>query len=282
VTADDFGLARGINRGIMDCVERGIVTSVSLCVNGSEYEEALAFCRRVPGLSAGLHLVFTGEEALSAAAGKNGLCGRDGRLPGSWPVFLARYFLGGIGLRGLEKEIKAQFGKISSAGVRVTHVNSHQHLHLLPAILDIVISNCREYGVRYIRVPFSGPARHWLGADRRRAAWQIILNMLCARALSRVKKAGLQACTETSGVLYSGRMGRSELKGMIAALKEGKTEIICHPGRDGGELSSLYGGWGYAWDKETDSLCSADVKGSLKEYGISLCGFSPAEKKDDK
>lgn len=279
MTADDFGLTGGINRGIVDCVEQGIVTSVSLCVNGREYDEALAFCRRVPGLSIGLHLVFTGEKALSPDAAENGLCGRDGRLPGSWPVFLARYFSGGIRLRGLEKEIEVQFGKIHSAGVRVTHVNSHQHLHLLPAILDIVILNCRRYGVGYIRIPFSSPARHWLSADWRKAAWQTILNPLCTRALSRIRKAGLQACAETSGVLYSGSMGRSELKSIISSLKEGRTEIIGHPGRGGGESAGLYGSWGYSWDKEADSLCSVEVKESLKEHGIALCGFSPAEKK---
>ncbi len=281
MTADDLGLARGINRGIMDCVEKGIVTSVSLCANGSAYEEALVFCRRSPGLDTGLHILLVEGNALSPASVESGLSDKAGRFPVNWAAFLARYLLRGIKPGGLEKEIGAQFGKICGSGIRVVHVNSHQHLHLLPGILDIVIANCRKYGIKYIRVPYSRPARHWLAAGWRRILWQTILNLFCARALPRIKAAGLRACAETTGVLHSGRMDGHILKKIIASLSEGRSEIICHPARAGRELSGLYGHWGYSWDEETDFICSTEARGLLKEYGVVLCAFSAAEKEND-
>ncbi|NLE91035.1 MAG: ChbG/HpnK family deacetylase [Elusimicrobia bacterium] len=281
MTADDFGLARGINRGIMDCVERGIVTSVSLCVNGSEYEEALVFCRRFPGLDAGLHILLVEGDVLSSASAESGLSDGEGRLPGNWAAFLPRYFLRGIKPGGLEKEIGAQFDKICGSGIRVVHVNSHQHLHILPGILEIVIDNCRKYGIKYIRVPYSRPGLHWLSAGIRRVFWQAILNLFCARALPKIRAAGLLACGETTGVLHAGSINIPVLKQIIISLQEGLSEIICHPARAGRELFLLYGHWGYSWDQEADSMCSGEARELLQDNGITLCSFSAAERENE-
>ena len=61
VNADDFGYSRGINRGIVEAHERGIVTSATLVVNGIATAEAAALARRLPDLSVGLHVNFTNE-----------------------------------------------------------------------------------------------------------------------------------------------------------------------------------------------------------------------------
>lgn len=56
VTADDFGFSEGVNRGIIESHERGIVTSASLMVHGSAVEQAAEYCRRPDNeLSVGLH-----------------------------------------------------------------------------------------------------------------------------------------------------------------------------------------------------------------------------------
>lgn len=55
VNADDFGQSPGVNRGIIEAHERGIVTSASLMVRWDAAEEAADYCRRRPELSPGLH-----------------------------------------------------------------------------------------------------------------------------------------------------------------------------------------------------------------------------------
>src|ERR1041385_8110243 len=55
VNADDFGASRGINRGILEAHQHGILTSTSLLVNTASSVEAAALSRRVPRLSVGLH-----------------------------------------------------------------------------------------------------------------------------------------------------------------------------------------------------------------------------------
>src|SRR5437870_8870577 len=56
VNADDFGLSSGVNRGIIEAHQHGIVTSASLMVRWPAAVEAAAMARECPKLSVGLHL----------------------------------------------------------------------------------------------------------------------------------------------------------------------------------------------------------------------------------
>lgn len=62
VNADDLGYSDGINRGIAEAFDRGVVTSTSLMVDAPRAAEAVALARARPGLSLGLHVNFTNEE----------------------------------------------------------------------------------------------------------------------------------------------------------------------------------------------------------------------------
>src|SRR5258707_15381680 len=56
VNADDFGLSEGVNKGIIETHERGIVTSASLMVHGAAVENAIEQSRAHPQLALGLHI----------------------------------------------------------------------------------------------------------------------------------------------------------------------------------------------------------------------------------
>jgi hypothetical protein len=58
VNADDFGQSVGVNRGIIEAHERGIVTSASLMVRWPSAQEAAAYARSHTSLSLGLHFDF--------------------------------------------------------------------------------------------------------------------------------------------------------------------------------------------------------------------------------
>lgn len=60
--ADDFGASKGVNRAIIDCHTRGVVTSTSLMVTGRAIDEAVAMSRDNPDLSIGLHWDVWGED----------------------------------------------------------------------------------------------------------------------------------------------------------------------------------------------------------------------------
>ena len=60
--ADDFGASTGVNRGILDCHTRGVVTSASLMVTGRAVHEAVSMTRDHPALAVGLHWDVWGED----------------------------------------------------------------------------------------------------------------------------------------------------------------------------------------------------------------------------
>jgi len=103
INADDFGYSRGINRGIAEAHDRGVVTSTSLMVDGPAVEEAVALARARPGLSVGLHVNFTNEAERLVEFGDPAVCRAD-----------------------LERQL-ARFEAL--LGRPPTHLDSHQHVH---------------------------------------------------------------------------------------------------------------------------------------------------------
>jgi predicted glycoside hydrolase/deacetylase ChbG (UPF0249 family) len=113
VNADDFGLTTGVNRGITEAHEHGIVTSASLMVRGSAAREAAEYARRNPSFSVGLH--FDAAEW------------RYKR--GEW--VLAYKVVDSTDADAVRKEIDRQLADfVNLMGGPPTHLDSHQHMHL--------------------------------------------------------------------------------------------------------------------------------------------------------
>ena len=70
VNADDFGLSKGQNYGIIEACRRGVVTSTTALINGEAVEHAAQLSRELPELGVGMHFVLT--DAGSDARGKTG------------------------------------------------------------------------------------------------------------------------------------------------------------------------------------------------------------------
>lgn len=261
-------MAYGINRGIIDCVNNGSVSAVSVSVNGAAFADAVGFIKCKPSLNAGLHITLTGEKALLASKEIESLSGNDGNLPGNYLVFLLKYFSRRIKASDIEKEIHAQFKKFSDAGLKIRHVNSHQHLHIVPGVLEIVIRACRAHGVLFIRCPYSRPGRHWLSARLDKVILQFILNIFCYLSAAKIRSAGLKTYDNTSGILFSGKLRSSEIKMLLSSFKNGLSELICHPAYVDKELLSSYGFWGYSWAEERSLLSRSEIKALLKNEGF--------------
>lgn len=113
VNADDFGLSSGVNRGIIDAFERGILTSTSFMVRQPAAEEAAEYARANPKLGVGLH-VDLGEW----------VCVR-----GHW---MARYMVVPIDAKfpRFIDEIQRQLDHFRKlVGREPSHIDSHQHFH---------------------------------------------------------------------------------------------------------------------------------------------------------
>ncbi|HKB79181.1 MAG TPA: ChbG/HpnK family deacetylase [Thermoanaerobaculia bacterium] len=230
VTADDVGLDRGMTSGAIEAHRNGIVTACSLVANGLEFDDAVARLREVPSLEVGVHLALVEERALTT--GKP--------MPKNWSRFLL------WPPREVEPELRAQIEKVVTTGLRVTHLNGHQHLHMLPGIRRIVQRLAREYGIGYVRTVKDR------GGDRRRIAISV---------LNRLGNGD----RNTIGVAEAGHLSVDRLIALFEHVS-GTTELVTHPGLG----VTGYGHWKYDWETETRSLCDPRVREALARNGIEL------------
>lgn len=155
VNADDFGLSKGQNYGIIEACRRGVVTSTTALVNGDAVEHAAALAREVPGLGVGMHFVLTLGMSLSPMPGLT----RDGQL-GKWIWEMAEQDV--LPLDEIARELDCQFNRfVDIFGREPMHLDSHHHVHMIPAIFPIVADFARRKGVA-MRVDREVQALHGL------------------------------------------------------------------------------------------------------------------------
>jgi len=271
VTADDVGLAPGMTAGSLQAAERGIVTAVSVAPVGEAFEEAIAGLRRRPQLDVGAHLVLVGERPLSPPADVPSLLGHDGRLLPGFGAFCARWVRGGVDLVEVELELRRQLARLVATGLRVVHVNSHQHLHALPRLFTLVARLAAEHGIPFVRVPadvaLPPPVTPRAAALRGLA--------LLARRDRHALPVGVRALDGTLGLHRAGRLDAATLRALVsrAAHAGGTLELVCHPGLGDRALRQRYD-WGYRWDDERATLCLPIARGLLSGAGVELTAFS--------
>jgi predicted glycoside hydrolase/deacetylase ChbG (UPF0249 family) len=268
VTADDVGLHPGMTLGALRAHEQGIVTACSVVANGRALDDAVERLRDRPGLDAGVHLTFVGSERpLSPPETVRSLLGPDGAFLPGFRAFAARYFLGRIDAAELEAELRRQIERLLAAGLNLVHANSHQHLHVLPRVFEVVLKLAEEYRIPWVRIP-----RDPAVSLSPRSLEIGILNRLGRQARQRLDRSALRTADRTVGILDAGRLTPDRLVRLLKDV-DGITELVCHPGVGDGELAGVYD-WGYGWDRETAALCDAGVRERLRNRGIALRGFS--------
>ena len=152
VHADDFGLTSSINAGIIDAHLNGILTSSSIMANGKAFDEAVDLAFSVPTLDVGVHLTLVEETPLVPPGEVPSLVSKNKKLlPNARSVFL-RHLKNQLNLQHIRAELEAQITKVTATGLPISHVDGHQHLHVLPGVFPIVIELAEKYNIGAIRV----------------------------------------------------------------------------------------------------------------------------------
>jgi predicted glycoside hydrolase/deacetylase ChbG (UPF0249 family) len=150
INADDFGSSSPVNYAIVQAFERRLISSATIMVNMSGFEEACELARS-HGLVGriGLHLNLTaGRPLTSALAACTRFCDSDGCLRPRQRVF----YLYRQEIRALEAEIAAQIDACKRKGITPTHLDSHHHIHTEWGVSSVVIRAARRYGIPAVRM----------------------------------------------------------------------------------------------------------------------------------
>lgn len=270
VNADDFGLDREINRGIALSCRQGIVRSVSLVAGGEAFDDAIGLLGGLPGTGAGVHLCLVGERPVSPVNMLPTLVDGEGWLPASYRDFLFRLWTGRISLPEVGIELEAQVRKVLDRGVRPTHLDSHQYLYFIPAILRIVMGLSQKYGIGWLRYPLC-PER--TGGPTLDGGLKLLWIKVFGRAQAReIRMDGRGLPDRSYGVEAGGRLDLDAITGCLRGLGEGVNDLTCHPGY----LPSTrrYDGWHYHWEKELAALTDPAVAGLADSLKIKLGNYA--------
>ena len=272
VNADDFGLHTAVNHAIIEGYEKGCLRSTSLMPTGSAVEEAAEMARRHPDLGIGAHLTLVAEKPMLPPDKVRSLIGPDGHFFPDHVAFIKAFLQGKIRMAELYAECEAQLQRIESLGVTISHLDSHQHLHVLPRVIDICLELAARHGIHRMRLPaegyfFSGG----YPAPLARKAAKCGLSF-CAQ-LARHKAARSMAMPDAFfGMLAGGHMEEKYFQAVLQALPEGVSEIMVHPGLDNQVLGAVYD-WQYHWEDEYHAVTSPAVLQYIREAKIHLISF---------
>jgi predicted glycoside hydrolase/deacetylase ChbG (UPF0249 family) len=269
VNADDYGLTRGVSRAIIRAHEEGIVTSTSALALGPAFAETASWLAGAPDLGVGVHLAIVGEDPpLLSAKEIPTLVDREGRLHLSWRQLLPRAAARRIDPADVEREMAAQLEAVTQAvgADRLTHVDTHQHLHLWPAIGRVVVGLASRARIPAVRVTRS------LG----RSPVGRAVNALGNRFDRRAERAGLARPAAFAGFDEGGTLAEAALVATIGALAStgaASAEVGIHPGEEGDPDLARYE-WGYQWGDELAALCSPAARRAVDDSGFTLGSFA--------
>lgn len=276
ITGDDFGLAIPVNEAIVEAHRNGVLTTASLMAGAEYFQDAVDRARRHPSLKVGLHLTLVeGRPVLPPE-----------QVPdlvdpvGSFSTRLARagfkfFFYPGI-RKQLEAEIRAQFEAFRKTGLALDHANAHNHMHLHPTVLGLLLKVGKEYGLKAVRVPNEPPLRSWKAS--RKALWPRLSSWLflypwTALMKRRLGRAGLRCNDFLFGMTDSGAMTAGLTLRLIGNLPAGITEFCFHPAtRRCAELDQTMPL--YRHEDELRALTSESLLQALKAAGVRRIAFS--------
>jgi hopanoid biosynthesis associated protein HpnK len=275
VTADDFGASLPVNEAIEQAHQNGILTTASLMVGAAAALDAVERAKRMPSLKVGLHVVL--------------VCGRpllpSARIPdlvddqGNFSTQLARaginFYFRPKTRQQLEAEIRAQFTAFHNTGLALDHVNAHNHMHVHPTVLSLILKVGREYGARAVRLPREPFMSSWRAAHNglpRRLANSLLLNPWMSLMKWRLEKARVAHNDYIFGMNDTGHMTEQRVLGLLAHLPHGVSEMYFHPALKAWDCMDP-GMAHYEHQAEFQALVSPMVARSVRQYQIETISF---------
>ena len=249
LNADDFGMSKAINQAVLEGYEHGLLKSVSLVANGEAFEEAInSIIPQCPDIGIGIHLnVFEGK---SLCDDVNQLTDSDKNFNNSYINLLIKAYnpKNKEFMEDIEREFRRQIEKIMSK-TKVSHIDSHVHIHSIPPIFNLVCKLAQEYGIKQIRTQFE---KFYIVPDvHKHLTWKYPINIIKAILLgfftlfneATIHKYKLKTNDYLIGILYTSMMEALTISYGVLAVKNKDitVEALIHPCRyEDGTINSHF------------------------------------------
>ncbi len=263
VTADDFGISKEVNEAVEDGHKRGILTATSLMVGEPFAADAVARAKTMPKLGVGLHVALSRAHPVSPAKDIPDLIDANGLFRAGLVSAGFRFFFLPTVRRQLKIEITAQFEAFAKTGLPLDHVNTHNHLHLHPTVLSLLLEIGPRFGMKAVRLPKDRNAKG-IGV--------LFLKPWLALMDSRLRSQGVCTNDVLLGLYETGSMDTKTLISLLEGLSDQTAELMCHPAT---------GPWadmdpmaeGFRHDLEYMALIDKAAVNAVQTHNISLVAY---------
>jgi predicted glycoside hydrolase/deacetylase ChbG (UPF0249 family) len=152
INADDFGLSSSVNSAIIDSFARGFINSTTLMSNMPAFADAveLAYKHQITD-RIGVHLNLDEGDLLTSAILKTSLSEKK-NLFGITDKRSKLFFISQNEKNLIYKEFSAQIERVTKAGIRITHLDTHHHIHEIGPITLIILALLKEYKISSMRI----------------------------------------------------------------------------------------------------------------------------------
>jgi predicted glycoside hydrolase/deacetylase ChbG (UPF0249 family) len=243
--ADDFGITNGVCGGIVDAIHTGCLgaTTAMAAMPGS-LDRIAKWAPKIPG-RIGAHLQLTTGRPVLGPGRVPSLVDFRGNFPASKTTLHRARF------DDIVDEWHAQICALRSAGVEITHIDTHHHVHKFPHVFSAYLEIARHY--------------------------RVITRSLNPRMTAVLRGCGVP-CVERT---LTGWFGSDlTVESLMAVIEEGTqdlppgstVEVMCHPGRTDTSLLNV-SKYGYEREQELAVLTDLALLGRLELTAFRPCPF---------
>lgn len=272
VNADDFGRHPLINAAVAQAAEKGFLRSATLMPGGKAFDGAVEVARTHKELGVGVHFTLVNGFPVLPPEEIPSLVTSEGVFYDTHNVFVKRFLMGKISMEEVRRELSAQMEKMMSTGLALTHIDSHQHMHTLPGIIDTALDVAQKAGIRAARVPVID-----LFCGDEMSPGQLIgrlgLGTLARMARHKAHARGMKTPDAFAGIVDGEAVSEGYLREMAETMGEGTTEVMLHPGTDNNVLVPACE-WEHDFEEELRAVTSAETMALLDKKNIQIGNFA--------
>jgi predicted glycoside hydrolase/deacetylase ChbG (UPF0249 family) len=232
--ADDFGISQGVNEAIFKAHTQGVLNSTSIMITLKYVPQALELAKQMPDLNIGLHANLTNENSVLKQNEIPLLVDENGKFKHGFVNLAVLSLLHPTELKNqAKKEIKAQIEKAIACGIKLTHLDSHRHIHMIPAIFKACMELAEEYNIPRLRFVNENPiatikqtsSKEWLTDGG------LIKNLvLISCAVANKVLFGFKSDTYFYSIVNTCKITRDKLNAYKVPSHYKAVEIGIHPG----------------------------------------------------
>lgn len=269
INIDDVGFSTGINNAARECYTAGVITGVSVVACGEKFTEAASMLHSIGKNEAGVHLTLTGD---FTPCTKNPLDVKtlveEGVFPKNYLGFSRRYAKKKINPNEIYLELVNQVKRVKGSGLEITHLDSHEHIHMFPEVLNAVVRLAKEFNVPYVRLPLECSCVAKKKFSIKDFMRHLALQAFALKGERHLNAAHVRHNDFFMGHFHSGRIDDEVLTFMLENLHEGTTELAVHASTPSKEIDES--SWYKNSPRELDALLNGKWKDLILSRGINL------------